>query len=136
MAQKFSLEDVRDYLENTGAIREAEILISGYGNLPGRFSSFSTATAAKKKDNLGNPNFTSNLTQLNPKLSQLNPNPALVLPEKTLPEALGETLAPGTFGAIRGNENVKELQDFEEKLKSQKKDREDRQVTTLAFYSY
>ena len=79
---QFTLDDVRDYLENTGAIREAEILISGYGKSPGRFSE--GLQKLKKGDTL----------------------------EQTLPKALEESVPPGSFGAIRGMDNVKEVSSY------------------------
>jgi hypothetical protein len=80
---KFTLEDVKAYLENSGALLEAEVLLSGYDKNPGNFDTRSPFT--KRED------------------STLGTRLAV---------ALGEDEKPADFGAVRDLKEVLDLHKY------------------------
>jgi len=76
--EKFTLEDVREYLENSGALLEAEVMLAGYDKNPEKLDIRSPFS--KRED------------------STLN---------KRLATALGENVQPAEFGAVRDLKEVR-----------------------------
>ena len=77
---KFTLDDVRSYLENSGALLEAEVLLAGYDKSPANFDT-STPFAKREDSTLG----------------------------MRLAVALGENENPADFGAVRDLKEVLNL---------------------------